>query len=126
MPTQSSSTRDECPSSLLPPLLHHLCLCHLIDPPATPPVPPAAPPTSEDFITVSGTEFRAMINLFKTLTATHNALFQQMTDISGPSEPITPAEKVIPAQETTRADVPAQATHEAATEPSSPPENPAP
>ena len=43
------------------------------DPPATPPVPPAAPHTSEDFITVSSTEF--------CVTATHNALFRQMANI---------------------------------------------
>ncbi|RVW34489.1 hypothetical protein CK203_110301 [Vitis vinifera] len=55
------------------------------DPPATPPVPPAAPPTSEDFITIFGTEFRAMI------------------DIIGPSEPIAPAKETTPAQETHRA-----------------------
>ena len=50
-------------------------------PPATPPVPPAAPPTSEDFITIFGTEFRAMVLLFRTLTATYNALFRQMANI---------------------------------------------
>ncbi|KAL6313114.1 hypothetical protein AAG906_025762 [Vitis piasezkii] len=89
------------------------------DPPATPPVPPAAPPTSEDFITVSGTEFRAMINLFKTLTATHNALFRQMVDI----RPITPVRRLFHSRDH-QADVPAQATHEATTEPSSPPRTP--
>ena len=51
------------------------------DPPATPPVPLAAPPTLEDFITVSGSEFRAIVLLFRTLTATHNALFRQMANI---------------------------------------------
>ncbi|RVW94511.1 hypothetical protein CK203_035651 [Vitis vinifera] len=86
------------------------------DPPATPPVPPATLPTLEDFITISGTEFRTMINLFKTLTATHNALFRQMVDIREP---------IAPTKETTRVDVPPQTTHEAAIEPSSRPENPA-
>ena len=123
------------------------------DPPATPPVPPAAPPTSENFITIFGTEFRAMVHLFQTLTITHNALFRQMvdihaqqdqhiailrqiqqhlgllppphTDIPGPSEPIAPAKEAIPAKETTRVDVPVQATHEATIEPSSPSESPA-
>ena len=53
-------------------------------------------------------------------------------DILGPSEPIVPAEEttiaeeMTPAEETNRADVPPQATHEAATKPSSPLENPAP
>ena len=42
------------------------------------------------------------------------------TDIPEPSEPIASTE------ETIRADVPSQATHEAAIEPSSPPESPAP
>ncbi|RVW70521.1 hypothetical protein CK203_059259 [Vitis vinifera] len=72
------------------------------DPPATPHFLLAAPPTLEDFITVSGLEFRAM------------------TDIPGPSEPRAPAE------ETITTNVSPQATHEAATEPSSPPENPTP
>ncbi|RVW20558.1 hypothetical protein CK203_111438 [Vitis vinifera] len=95
------------------------------DPPATYPVPPAAPPTSEAPINISAMEFRAMIHLFKTLTATHN--IQKLlglssppqTDISRASEPIAPPE------ETIRVDVPPQTTHEATTEPSSPPENPA-
>ena len=60
----------------------------------------------------------------------HNTILRQIqqhlglplphTDIPRPSKPIAPAE------ETIRADVPPQATHETATEPSSPPENPAP
>ena len=48
------------------------------------------------------------------------------TGIPGPSKPIALAEEAILAQETIGADVPAQATHEAAIEPSSPPKNPAP
>ncbi|RVW94412.1 hypothetical protein CK203_035648 [Vitis vinifera] len=47
------------------------------------------------------------------------------SDIPGPLEPIAPAEEAIPAEETTRVDVPLQATHEVATEPSSPSESPA-
>ncbi|KAL6315031.1 hypothetical protein AAG906_030870 [Vitis piasezkii] len=70
-----------------------------IDPSATPHVPLAASPTSEASITISATEYRAM------------------TNIPGPSEPIAPAE------ETTEVDVPLQATHKAAIEPSSPPES---
>ncbi|KAL6333705.1 hypothetical protein AAG906_028891 [Vitis piasezkii] len=94
------------------------------DPPVIPLVPPVAPPTSEDFITASGSKFRAMVLLFRTLTATHNiqqhlGLSPPQTNIPGPSEPRAPA------KETIRADVPPQATHEATTEPSSPPENPA-
>ena len=105
-----------------------------IDPPATPLVPPVALPTSEVSITISATEFHAMVYLFKTLTAKHNALSRQManicaqqdqhiailrqihqhlgllpppqTDILGPSEPMAPVEEAIPTEETTRADVP--------------------
>ena len=53
------------------------------DPPVTPPVPPAAPPTLEDFIIVSGSEFRAIVLLFRTLTATHNALHGRHTCSTG-------------------------------------------
>ncbi|RVW12687.1 hypothetical protein CK203_113890 [Vitis vinifera] len=86
------------------------------DPPATPLVPPAAPPISEASITIFATEFRAM----------HLGLLPPpQTDISRPSEPIAPAEEMTPTKETIRADVPTQATHEVAAEPSSPSENPA-
>ena len=51
------------------------------DPPATPPVPPVVPPSSKDFITISGSEFRGMVLLFRTLNATHDALFRKMRDI---------------------------------------------
>ncbi|KAJ9701010.1 hypothetical protein PVL29_006380 [Vitis rotundifolia] len=51
------------------------------DPPASSPIPPAAPATSEAPMTISTMEFRAMTHLFKTLTFTHNALFQHMRDI---------------------------------------------
>ncbi|RVW19105.1 hypothetical protein CK203_087626 [Vitis vinifera] len=95
------------------------------NPPATPSVPLAAPSTSEAFITISATKFRAMIHLFKTLTTTHNALFRQMSDIPRPLEPIAPAKEAIPTEETTRVDVPPKATHEAAIEPSSPSKSPA-
>ncbi|RVW91130.1 hypothetical protein CK203_039889 [Vitis vinifera] len=74
------------------------------------PVPPAAPPTLEDFITY----------LAQSFIQQHLGLPPPQTDIPGPSEPIAPAE------ETIRANVRPQATHEAATEPSSPLENPAP
>nr|CAN79259.1 hypothetical protein VITISV_007591 [Vitis vinifera] len=77
------------------------------DPPATPLVPPVAPSTSEASITIFATEFRVM------------------TNILGLLEPIAPAEETTPIEKTTRADVPFQATHEAAIEPSSPPESPA-
>ena len=45
------------------------------DPPTTPLVPPTAPPPSQDFITIFGSKFRGMVLLFKTLNATHDALF---------------------------------------------------
>ncbi|RVW18203.1 hypothetical protein CK203_106152 [Vitis vinifera] len=113
-------------------------LAAFTDLPATPPIPPTTPPTSEDFITVSGMEFCAMINLFKTLTAMHNALFQHMTDIRAQQDQHTailrqiqqhlglpppqtdilgPSEPRAPAEETIIADVLPQASHEAATEP---------
>ncbi|RVW72451.1 hypothetical protein CK203_060465 [Vitis vinifera] len=112
---------DELPVDFVPPTLAAPSMpqATFTDPPATPHIPPTAPPTSEDFITVSGTEFRAMIHQ-------HLGLSPPQTDIPRPSEPIALAEDTTPAQETHRADVPPQATHEAATEPSSPPENPAP
>ncbi|RVW36249.1 hypothetical protein CK203_107280 [Vitis vinifera] len=66
------------------------------DPSTTPHVPLAASLTSEASITISATEYRAM------------------TNIPGLSEPIALAE------ETTKVDVPLQATHKAAIEPSSP------
>ena len=127
---------------------------------ATPLVPPVAPPLSQDFITISGSEFRGMVLLFRTLNATHDTLFWKMrdiraqqdrhsiifdqytailsqiqqhlglappqTDILGPSEPRAPAEETILAEETITADVPPQATHETALEPSCLLENPAP
>ena len=51
------------------------------DPPATPHVPPTAPLPSQGFIAISGSEFRGMVLLFKTLNATQDALFQKMRDI---------------------------------------------
>ena len=51
------------------------------DPPGTPPVPPAVPPSSQDFITISGSEFRGMVLLFRTLNATYDAIFHKMRDI---------------------------------------------
>ena len=121
-------------------------------PPTTHVVPPDAPSTSDASITISTTEFRAMVHTFQTLTTTHNALFWHMVvmraqqdqhtailrqiqqhlgllpppqlDILGPSEPIALAKETIPAKETTRVDVPIQPTQEATTEASSPPEAP--
>ena len=147
--------QDELPVDFVPPTLAAPSMpqATFTDPPATPHIPPTAPPTSEDFITVSGTEFRAMVLLFQTLTTMHNALFLQMadihaqqdqhtaiihqihqhlglsppqTDIPRPSEPIALAEETIPTEETITADVPPQATHETAPQPSCPPENPVP
>ncbi|KAJ9678917.1 hypothetical protein PVL29_020964 [Vitis rotundifolia] len=118
------------------------------DPPTTPPIPPAAPHTSEAPMTISAMEFRAMIQLFKTLTAMHSALFQQMRDIHAQQDQHTvildqhtaivlqiqqhlglppppqidipgPSEPLAPAEETN----PPQATQEAAIEPSSPPQS---
>ena len=97
--------------------------------------------SSEPFMTISATEFCAMVHLFQTLTTTHNALFQQMgvmhaqldqhtvilhqiqqhlgilpppqVDIPGPSEPVAPVDDAI------RAEAPIQTTQEATRDPSS-------
>ncbi|RVW81858.1 hypothetical protein CK203_050837 [Vitis vinifera] len=87
------------------------------DPPALPPIPPVVPPPSQDFITISGSEFCGM---------QHLSLPPPQTDIPGPSEPRDLVEDTILAEETITTDVPPQATHETALEPSRPPENPAP
>ena len=50
-------------------------------PPTTLVIPPDAPSTFEASITISTTEFRAMVHAFQTLTTTHTALFRQMADI---------------------------------------------
>ncbi|RVW80050.1 hypothetical protein CK203_055800 [Vitis vinifera] len=72
-----------------------------IAPPTIPTIPPYAPSTSEASITISAIYFLVM------------------PDIPRPSEPIAPTEETIPAEVTTRVDVPIQPTHEATTEPSS-------
>ena len=56
----------------------------------------------------------------------HLGLTPLQTDIPGPSEPRALAEETIPTEETITADVPPQATHETAPQPSCPPENPVP
>ena len=115
-------------------------------PPTTPIVPSDAPSTSEASITITATEFYAMVHTFQTLTTTHNALFQKIaamcaqqdqhttilhqiqqhlglsppqTDISRPSEPIALVEETIPTEETTRAEVLIQPTQEATIDASS-------
>ena len=45
-------------------------------PPTPPTIPPVAPTTSELSITISATEFRALVHTFQTLTTTHFALFR--------------------------------------------------
>ena len=50
-------------------------------PPTTPIVPPVAPTTSEPSITISASEFRALVHTFQTLTITHSTLFQQMVEM---------------------------------------------
>ena len=56
----------------------------------------------------------------------HLGLAPPQTDIPGPSELRAPVEETIPPEETITVDVPPQATHETALEPSCPLENPAP
>ncbi|KAJ9689245.1 hypothetical protein PVL29_014757 [Vitis rotundifolia] len=81
--TNGHSWRDECPTEPIPstPATLSMLQATSTDPPTTSSIPPAAPHPSQDFITISATEFRAMTQLFKTQTSTHNALFRQMTDI---------------------------------------------
>ena len=84
MPAQPDQVQqDERPTESISftPIVPFMPQATSTDPPVTLPVPPAAPPTLEDFIIVSGSEFRAIVLLFRTLTATHNALFRQMVDI---------------------------------------------
>nr|CAN83413.1 hypothetical protein VITISV_011239 [Vitis vinifera] len=50
-------------------------------PPTIPTIPPVAPTTSESSITISASEFRALVHIFQTLTTTHSALFQQMVEM---------------------------------------------
>ncbi|KAL6324801.1 hypothetical protein AAG906_018328 [Vitis piasezkii] len=59
----TSTPRGELPTD------HHQCP-HLI-----------APTTSEPSITISSSEFRALVHTFQTLTITHSALFQQMVEM---------------------------------------------
>ncbi|RVW22595.1 hypothetical protein CK203_109503 [Vitis vinifera] len=82
-------------------------------PPTTPTIPPNAPSTSEASIPISATEFRAMIQQHLGL------LPPPQPDIPRPSKPIAPIEETIPAEKTTRVDVPIQPTYEATTKPSS-------
>ncbi|RVW63252.1 hypothetical protein CK203_058626 [Vitis vinifera] len=112
---------DEHPTECIPPTpaAPSMPQATSTDPPATPPVPPAAPPLSQDFITISGSEFHGMIQQ-------HLGIAPPQTDIPGPSEPRAPAKETIPIGETITTDVPPQATHKTALEPSCPPENPVP
>ncbi|KAL6329836.1 hypothetical protein AAG906_037549 [Vitis piasezkii] len=50
-------------------------------PPTTPTVPLVALTTSEPSITISASEFCALVHTFQTLTTTHSALFQQMVEM---------------------------------------------
>ena len=50
-------------------------------PPTTPTVPPVVPTTSEPSISISGSEFCALVHTFQTLTTTHSAIFQKMAEI---------------------------------------------
>ena len=46
--------------------------------PTPPTIPPVAPTTSELSITISATEFHALVHTFQTVTTTHSALFRHM------------------------------------------------
>ena len=75
--------QDEHPTKSIPstPTTPSMPQAAFTDPSATPPIPPVAPPPSQDFITISSSEFRGMVLLFRTLNTTHDALFQHMRDI---------------------------------------------
>ena len=148
MPAQADQAQqDERPTDSIPPIPTASSMPQVTstDPPAIPHVPPVVPPPSGDFITVFGLEFRAMVLLFRTLNATHDALFRHMRDIRAQQDQHTtilrqiqqhlglappqtdiprPSEPIAPAEETITVDVSPQATHETATKPSSPPKNP--
>ena len=81
-PQVEQAQQDELPTESVPPAsAPPMPEATSTNPPATPPVPPVAPPTLKASITISATEFHAMVHLFQTLTTTHNALFRQMADI---------------------------------------------
>ncbi|RVW36228.1 Retrovirus-related Pol polyprotein from transposon 17.6 [Vitis vinifera] len=98
---------DELPTESVPPAsTAPMPEATYTTPPTTPADPPAAPSTSEASITISTTEFRAMI--------------QQHLGLLPPPQPDIPVpSETTPAEETTRANVPIQPTQEATTEPSS-------
>ncbi|WKA13117.1 hypothetical protein VitviT2T_030449 [Vitis vinifera] len=50
-------------------------------PPTTSTVPLVAPNTSESSITISASEFCALVHTFQTLTTTHSAFFQKMAEM---------------------------------------------
>nr|CAN62062.1 hypothetical protein VITISV_010407 [Vitis vinifera] len=50
-------------------------------PPTTSTIPLVIPNTSESSITISASEFRALVHTFQTLTTTHSALFQKMAEM---------------------------------------------
>ena len=99
----------------------------------TPIVPPVGPTTSEPSITISASEFHALVHTFQTLTTTHATLFQHMAEmhphqdqqtailrqiqqhlgllpppqphLPASLEPLAPAEDTIPAEDTTTVEV---------------------
>ena len=142
VPPQAEHTQyDELPTESVPPApTTPMPEATYTAPPTTPVDPLAAPSTFEASITISTTEFCAMVHTFQTLTTTHNALFQQMAAMHAQQDQYTailrqiqqhlgllpPPQHDIPvpsettlAEETTTADVPIQPTQEATIEPSS-------
>ena len=49
--------------------------------PTTCTIPPVVPTTTESSITISASEFCALVHTFQTLTTTHFAFFQQMVEM---------------------------------------------
>ncbi|RVW78262.1 hypothetical protein CK203_055743 [Vitis vinifera] len=93
--------QDEHPTESIPstPTAPFMPRAASTDPPATPPIPPVALPPSQDFSTISGLEFRGMIQQ-------HLGLAPPQTDIPGPLELRALIEETIPTEETITADVP--------------------
>ena len=110
----------------------------------TPIVPPVGPTTSAPSITISASEFHALVHTFQTLTTTHATLFQHMAemhphqdqqtailrqiqqhlgllpppqpDLPTSSEPLAPAKDTILVEDTTTVEVQIPPPQEATTD----------
>ena len=78
-PMSPQSEHGELPAKTTPPVPTPEATSAAL--PTTPTVPVVTPTTSESFITISASEFRALVHTFQTLTTTHSTLFQQMVEM---------------------------------------------